>query len=321
MLSISLETVEQLRQLSNTISAARNSLDQAQIKMNDTYIMLESKLGPHAGQIKDCLVKGNVLYQKADVSSLELKQRVLTLAKQIEDYINTSNDTSLAVDYSKEKEDSKQEKQAVFQGLPVTKQSYHTTFINGEACQIFDHPERVAAWGAYKQGSNSYGIGGTCGLCSCATIMNITGCGYREDDIIAYAKKHRKCSRSGGTTPNDWNDIIKKMGGISSKTGRVNNLVELVPEIEAGKGVIIGIVPSMINENWYGPYDPNGGRHAIVLASVIRDEKTNEIKKYVIIDSNGDTPETACQYIDVQDLQDAFEAADCCVNVTNEVLH
>ena len=206
-------------------------------------------------------------------------------------------------------------------GLAHTNQTYNTVSIDGKTVNMFDHPQNVASRGVINQGHNDLRIGGTCGLCSSGTVMNMGGNHFTETDVVGYAKDRGLCNGSGGTSPYSRSAIINGMSGIPVDTVSVGSISDLVGYIENVQGVIIAVEASLYKPEWYGDYDPNEPKgHAMVLSSVVRDPNTNEILKYVVIDSNGANAQEACQLVDPEALQRAFSVRGAMANVTKNIL-
>lgn len=206
-------------------------------------------------------------------------------------------------------------------GLARTNQTYNRVSIDGKTVNMFDHPRDVATNGVINQGHNDLGIGGTCGLCSSGTVMNMGGNHFTETDVARYAKVKGLCTETGGTSPQSRSSIISGMSGIPVDSVQVGSISDLVGFVENGQGVIIGVEASLYKPEWYGDYDPNDPKgHAMVLSSVVRDPNTNEILKYVVIDSNGANAQKACQLVDPATLQRAFSIRGAEANVTRNIL-
>lgn len=206
-------------------------------------------------------------------------------------------------------------------GLSHTNQTYNSVFIGGRTVSMFDHPRDAAAKGILNQGHNDLGMGGTCGLCSSGTVMNMGGNRFNETDVARYAKDRGLCNDSGGTSPQSRSAIISGMSDIPVDTVQVSSINDLVGYIENGQGVIIGVEASLYKPEWYGDYDSNDPKgHAMVLSSIVRDPNTNEILKYVVIDSNGTNAQEACQLVDPATLQRAFSMRGAVANVTRNIL-
>lgn len=218
---------------------------------------------------------------------------------------------------------SKLSKGNQFVPLLVTNQGFEHVKLNGRDVTIFDHPfdfqdkNHVCNQGsAFPNGPQ-----GTCGNCASGSIMNKAGHNYSERDVVGFAMDKGYCSPSGGTSPDSWVKILDGMAGIKSSASNSDSLETLAEKVEEGKGVIIGVNAKVYRADWYGPYDPNNAAgHALVLDSVIRDEKTGEIIEYVVIDSNGKSQENACHRVGKRILESAFSILGKQSVVTDEII-
>jgi hypothetical protein len=210
----------------------------------------------------------------------------------------------------------------IFTPLSSTYQSYHHQNLDGRDVFVFDHPFNFAKRAVITQGSAfPDGPQGTCGCCAGGSIMNKACYSYFERDVVSYALERELCSDDGGTSSLDRKNIIQGMTGIGVNSMRIDKLEEVALSVESGHGVIIAVSACTYSPEIYGDYVPGiPDGHALVLDSVVRDPITNEIIKYVVIDSNGRNPNEACRLVDPQVLQDAFEMNGCRVNITESVI-
>jgi hypothetical protein len=212
--------------------------------------------------------------------------------------------------------------------LGSTSQSYCKAKMGNRDIMVFDHPKESAKNAVINQGSANPGkIEGTCGLCASGTIIRKAGVSASEGSMTSYATMNGLCSigkspeRNGGTSPKQLVGILNVVAGIRAKNEYGKSLDELTSTIEKGHGVIIGVTPSIVNPKWYGLYNPNNnGGHWVVLESVVRDAYSNKVLGYVILDSNGDSPTTACQTIKASLLEDAYYADGADSIITTDII-
>ena len=208
-----------------------------------------------------------------------------------------------------------------FTPLLMTAQTIQTVFLAGKEVDVFDHPFDPNNYRICNQGS-AYPTGpqGTCGCCSCGTIINKSGGNTNEHEIVAYAWNNKLCSDSGGTSPSSWVDILNG-AGINSHDTSGAALPELADYVEQGHGVIIGVSACTYNPQMYGHYFPGvADGHALVLESVIRDHRTGEILEYVVSDSNGKSRDDACHRVPANVLEKAFSRKHKASVVTTDVI-
>ena len=323
------------------IDSVKSELETEREELSDTISMEMGKLS----EVDDKLMKvGTMKYGKA----------ADTAKKKCEDYINqleglleelderhsagTGADTQSnspmkdsVVEENDIKEDRTDDQYASttnslygnggFTPLLNTAQTIQTVFLEGKEVDIFDHPFEPNNYRICNQGS-AYPTGpqGTCGCCSCGTIINKSGGNTNEHEIVAYAWNNKLCSNSGGTSPSSWGKILDG-AGIDNHEMSGSPLSELANYVEQGHGVIIGVSACTYNPQMYGHYFPGASDgHALVLESVIRDHKTGEILEYVVSDSNGKSRDDACRRVPASILEKAFSRKHKASVVTNEVI-
>lgn len=209
-----------------------------------------------------------------------------------------------------------------FVPLSKTYQSYNRQIIEGEEVMIFDHPFAVVKRAICNQGSAfPNGPTGTCGCCASGTLLNMACYSYTEKDIVQFALDKQLCSPSGGTSPSDRTKILQEMASLETQSLTIEELSDLVPYIESGHGVIISVSASAYCPEWYGEYYPGvSDGHALVLCSVVRQPHTNDIIGYIVIDSNGSTPQKASRLVTPEKLQFAYSSRGSQANVTQSII-
>ena len=206
-----------------------------------------------------------------------------------------------------------------------TRQEFTHDTIGGHDVLVFDHPRESAKNAIYNQGSASGAYKGTCGLCALGTVLRKAGFNVNEGKMISFAAANGYCAQgltagnNGGTSPGNLRDIAEKMGGLTLKPMQGQGLLSLAGEVESGKGVIVGVRAGMLNSPiGYDPYNTAG--HWVVLESVIRDVKSKDILGFMITDSNGDSPDRACQYVSLDTLSRAYSHDGCDALITEEII-
>jgi len=197
----------------------------------------------------------------------------------------------------------------------ATAQSYQKGRYRGREVLVFDHPTRSAENAIVRQGSARQGsFHGTCGLCASGSVIRKAGGDADEGKMIDFASSAGLChtgdrpDSNGGTSARNLVEILSQSAGLAASCSVGEDADSLAAALEQGRGVILGIAPSMLNPAWYGPYSPHAGGHWVVLESVLRDPGTKEIVAFVIVDSNGDDAATACQTVDPALLMAAHTA-------------
>lgn len=205
---------------------------------------------------------------------------------------------------------------------------------DGTSVTVFDHPETSVRNAVYGQGHCMLGetrYAGTCGICATATLLRKAGLPVNERIVLTTAVKHHLCDDTkdsecadayqwrGGTSPAHRNQIADFFT-LPLETELETPLETLANKVEQGHGVIISV---LAGEGFYNPnnmYSGNQGGHALVLDSVERDAATGKILAYYVIDSNGQTPDTAGLRIPADTLKNAYLAQGARANITTEVI-
>ena len=219
--------------------------------------------------------------------------------------------------------------------LPTTAYGF-TTGPNGE--QTYDSPMEMDNYLYASQGSAYTNFKGTCGLCSVANVMRLSGVDVSEKDVIDYAANtyasdnpftnyipwaNRLCTvnpldpkASGATDPQNRKAIlehfgissglfsVKMEGGIASAEA----LEDIANYVSNGRGVIISVHASVLEPGMY-VNDLNSDFHAVTVTSVTRD-KDGKVSGFYICDSNRGT-----SYYPAVKVQNALTGSD--MNVTH----
>ena len=210
--------------------------------------------------------------------------------------------------------------------LPVTQFGFTD---DGKGNLIYDSPVEMAQYLYASQGSAYKNFQGTCGLCSVANILRLSGVNIGEKEVIDYASKDGifshlcivnpfSAKRSGGTTPEQRKQILDYFG-ISSSTWSVKKDKDGMASIETikdigkwvseGKGVIIDVdAGAFYNDPRY-----NGLGHAVTVTSVTKD-KYDDVSGFYIVDSNGGT-----SYYYAWQIQEAMRPF-VDINVTSQII-
>lgn len=228
--------------------------------------------------------------------------------------------------FGDEKNDGAQESNGAkntFVPLLQTAQEKERLFLGGKYVTVFDHPFDVETKNNICRQGSAFpnGLKGTCGNCAVGSIMNKAGFNFTEHSVVSYALSKNLCDKKGGTSPYNWVRLLDDLAGIKSKAYINESLESLALKVEEGRGVIIGVSSKTYKPEWYGKPDCNNvGGHALVLESVIRDERTGEILEFVVTDSNGKSKQDACQQVSKKTLEEAYDILNRRAVVTDEII-
>lgn len=175
---------------------------------------------------------------------------------------------------------------------------------------VYDSPTEMNQYLYKTQGSADSNFQGTCGLCSCANILRLSGVNASEAEMIAYASQTRDpysfhgmlCATgysdsglNGGTNPRGRQQILTHFGidsGIfpiaHDPDGSVadSNLSQIADHVSAGKGVILSVHADVLwNNAAFGIDD----YHAVTVTSVKKNSAGDVLGFYICDSANGGT--------------------------------
>ena len=175
---------------------------------------------------------------------------------------------------------------------------------------VYDSPNEMNQYLYSSQGSADATFQGTCGLCSCANILRLSGVNASEKDMLAYASKTRDpnsfngmlCETgyadpglNGGTSPKSRQQILNHFGIDSGifpisydADGSISNgnLTQIADYVSAGRGVILSVHADVLwNDAPYGVED----YHAVTVTSVKKNTAGDILGFYICDAANGGT--------------------------------
>ncbi len=201
--------------------------------------------------------------------------------------------------------------------LAQTQYSYSQ---NSDGTMTYDSPEEMAQYLYADQGSAYKNFQGTCGLCSCANVLRLSGVNLGEKDIIDYATKADLCTKTlfnfpanGGTSPAERQKILEHFGIPSSAypihmdngTATIESINEIANHVADGRGVIISVHANTL----YNKGPAKNDFHAVTVTSV-KKNRYGDVAGFYICDSNRGTA-----YYPAFVVQEALTGND--MNVTN----
>lgn len=173
---------------------------------------------------------------------------------------------------------------------------------------VYDSPTEMNQYLYKTQGSADSNFQGTCGLCSCANILRLSGVNASEAEMIAYAAQTRDpnsfngmlCATgysdpglNGGTSPKSRQQILDHFGidsGIfpiaHESDGSIadGNLSQIADHVSAGRGVILSVHADVLwNDAAFGVDD----YHAVTVTSV-KKNSVGDVLGFYICDSAND---------------------------------
>lgn len=214
--------------------------------------------------------------------------------------------------------------------LPVTQYGFEQREDGGS---VYDSPEETSVYLCPKQGNERRGFKGTCGLCSCANVIRLSGVDVREGDVIDYASKtnapnsidklcevgHLNPGSNGGTSPQDRKVILEHYGidsGIFNikrdSSGAISNenINDIAKYVSEGRGVIISVHAYAL---WHGIKNSKKDFHAVTVTSVRKDSSGNIAGFYICDTGIGGT-----QYYSADALLGSLTGS--AMNVTYQII-
>lgn len=188
---------------------------------------------------------------------------------------------------------------------------------------VYDSPMEMNDHLYKTQGTAYSNIQGTCGLCSCANVMILSGVASSEKSMVDHAMGKGLCSfdksdagASGGTSYLDRQKILGDMGirshlemvefdGDTASQGTLDRIARSVFE---GRGVIVSVDAG----HFYQDARYLGGGHAVTVTSVKR-SPAGDLLGFYICDSNQGTV-----YVTRDRLQRSLRATP--INVTDSII-
>lgn len=163
-----------------------------------------------------------------------------------------------------------------------------------------------------NQGSNSM-VEGSCGLCASGSALNSLGMEMSEQEMIDLALGHDPplCQmvpghpeRSGGTSSSDRTALINSIfeaRGMSHRCEEMEPTTQnIASSLDRGDRVIISVIGSRYYQN------PNlSGNHALYVSGMIT-TPSGEPTGFVVIDSNGRSPDTCTRILSSDRLRDCL---------------
>ena len=167
---------------------------------------------------------------------------------------------------------------------------------------VYDSPIETDYYLYKDQGSANPKFLGTCGLCSCANILRLSGVNASESEMITYASTtnnpntlfQKLCTTryddpgmNGGTNPKSRQLILQNFGIDSGvfplsreKDGSLSdsNLTTISDSVSAGKGVILSVHADILHDDAPVGIDDY---HAVTVTSVKKDPTGNILGFYI----------------------------------------
>lgn len=211
---------------------------------------------------------------------------------------SNQSDVSIKIDCTDDSKSPFEPNRKSPRDLPITQYSFEKQADGGS---VYDSPEETDRYLCSKQGNARLWFSGTCGLCSCANVVRLSGVNADEGDMIDYASKtnapnsisklcevgHLNPVSNGGTSPQDRKEILEHFGidsGIfdikRDSMGSISNenIQDISKYVSEGKGVIISVHAYAL---WHGNKNSKKDFHAVTVTSVKKDSAGNVAGFYI----------------------------------------
>lgn len=159
---------------------------------------------------------------------------------------------------------------------------------DGREAIVIGDVQQLADLG-HRQGANTLGFEGTCGICSCEGVLRQFGIEVTESELVEHAALNGECAivldleKCGGTSGFDQAEILRDHG-VPAHMEQVDSLEDVAEHLEQGRAVIAQVNCGVLwNDGNY--FDDGGANHAIVVTGVARSPETGEVIGVFVNDS------------------------------------
>lgn len=330
--AISPEGANDLRTLARGLYESANAIIEASTLLNSKIVAIEDSLGIYGSEIQGIAQQIQNSLRSNRESIIELGQSIQGKASEIEGFFSITNATSLAsaaaiaaaAGGATGKPLGTQEllpNRSAPRDLAASQFGFSK---DTDGNMVYDSPMEMDQHLYSTQGEAYTNIQGTCGLCSCANVLRLSGVDVGEKQMVDHAMSNHMClfdkddsGASGGTTPFTRQQILSDYG-IPSHTEVVQTGANGLPSdatmnsiadnVFSGRGVIVSVDAG----HFYSDARYYGGGHALTVTSVKTDTSGN-ILGYYVCDSNKGTT-----YITKEHLRRSLRASH--INVTDTII-
>lgn len=315
--AISAEGAASMRALAKQLYTEANAILESSSVLEAKVSAVGNGLGIYESEILSIIQQGrNTLKTNRD-DILDLAQRVLQKADEIDELVSlswggatiaaTAGFAVAATGGGNTPAASMAPTRTTPRDLVASQYGFNK---DSDGNMVYDSPNEMNQYLYSSQGSADATFQGTCGLCSCANILRLSGVNASEKDMLAYASKTRDpnsfngmlCATgyadpglNGGTSPKSRQQILNHFGidsGIfpisHDADGSISNgnLTQIADHVSAGRGVILSVHADVLwNDAPYGVED----YHAVIVTSVKKNTAGDILGFYICDSANGGT--------------------------------
>jgi len=202
--------------------------------------------------------------------------------------------------------------------------AHYDTLPDGRDSITIGDPEGYAEFN-HRQGDNTLGYQGTCGIVSCENVLKRYGKDVSEDDLVRFAADPDRewCTMdesdqdlNGATIPLDRARILGEHG-VMAHVERNQTIDNLAEHIENDHGVIASVNAGELWDDPDSSAPPGRTNHAVTVTGTARNPETEELQGFYINDSG--TGESG-KFLDVDKMRDAWQDCGGKLTVSNEPL-
>lgn len=314
--AISSEGADSMKALAKQLYTEANAILDASTTLETKISSVAEGLGIYEAEINGIIQHGRNTLKNNREDIINLAQRVLEKANEIEELVSlnwgasatgavtgqagvvsggSANTSGLAPTRTSPRD------------LPASQFGFNK---DADGNMVYDSPNEMNQYLYKTQGSANATFQGTCGLCSCANILRLSGVNASEGEMIAYASNTRDpnsfgdmlCATgysdpglNGGTSPKGRQQILDHFGidsGIfpiaHNTDGSISdsNITQIADNVSAGRGVILSVHADVLwNDAPFGIDD----YHAVTVTSVKKNSSGDILGFYICDSANGGT--------------------------------
>ena len=199
--AISAEGAASMRALAKQLYTEVNSILESSTVLETKIVAAGECLGIYESEILGIVQQGRNTLNASRENILNLAQRILQKADEIDELVSLNwGETAAATAGVVAGTAGCLSNGAV--SLAPTRTSPRDLAASqfgfskdSEGNMVYDSPNEMNQYLYKTQGSANSSFQGTCGLCSCANILRLSGVNASEADMIAYTPKSNSCSR------------------------------------------------------------------------------------------------------------------------------
>lgn len=314
--AISAEGATSMRALAKQLYTEANSIMEASTALESVIATVGDGLGIYESEILGIVQQGRKTLKANRDDILNLAQRVLQKADEIDEIaaLNWGASATATAGLVAGTTNSLSGHGGNLAPTRTTPRDLAVTQFgftkDSDGNMVYDSPTEMNQYLYKAQGNANSAFQGTCGLCSCANILRLSGVNADEAEMIAYASQTRDpnsfngmlCATgysdsglNGGTSPKGRQQILNHFGIDSgvfpiahTPDGTIadSNISQIADHVSAGRGVILSVHADVLwDDAAFGVDD----YHAVTVTSVKKNSAGDVLGFYICDSANGGT--------------------------------